>query len=63
MLDQIIDAMMAPSLHDDAGHLIARLFTDTPTAYVLVAGDLGALRTQIPQVLSGRRISPAIHRG
>jgi hypothetical protein len=35
MLDQITDAMMAPSLHDDAGHLIARLVTGTPTAYVI----------------------------
>jgi hypothetical protein len=58
MLDRIIDAMMAPSLHDDAGHLIARLVTDTPTAYVLVAGDLGALRTQIPPGLERSPCQP-----
>jgi hypothetical protein len=75
--DQIIDALMALSLHDDAshthplaawvvmddqpgyaGHLIARLVTDTPTAYVLVAGDLGALRTQSPPGLERSPCQP-----
>ena len=74
MPDQIIDALMALSLHDDAsrvhplaawvvmedqpgyaGRLIARLVTDAPTAYVLVAGDLGSLRKQIPP---GLELSP-----
>jgi hypothetical protein len=77
MPDQIIDAMMALSLHDDAsrvhplaawvvmedqpgyaGHLIARLVTNTPTAYVLVANSLSALRTQIPPGLARSPCQP-----
>ena len=77
MPDQIIDALMALSLHDDAsrahppaawvvmedqpgyaGRLLARLVTDIPTAYVLVANSLSALRTQIPPGLARSPCQP-----
>src|SRR5258708_11081120 len=78
MPDQIIDALMAMSLDEDArrahplaawvvmeeqpgygGKLIARLVTETPTAYVLVAGRLSALRAQLPPGLERSPRQPA----
>ena len=41
-----------------AGRLLARLVTDIPTAYVLVADGLSALRTQIPPGLARSPCQP-----
>jgi hypothetical protein len=67
MLDLVIDAAMADSLHEDAlrmhpipawvitrdqvdypGDLVARLVTNMPTQYVLLADTLGGLQNQLP---------------